>query len=167
MIKNQQDCPIVDENERALRFEYRFRRYGIIVLSLIILTALSGLWSSGYFSEAHRESAKGELSVDYQRYARLMSETEVNIQIKPDGGSEKIISFTDPFLSRYQVGDIRPQPDKMYSAEGKLYLVYQQAANRSPMSVWLSITPKTAGNISLQAAVNDRAPVTWNQFVYP
>lgn len=55
MIKNQQPCPIVDENERSLRFEYRFRRYGIIVLSLIILTALSGLWSSGYFSEAHRE----------------------------------------------------------------------------------------------------------------
>lgn len=54
MIKNQQPCPIVDENERSLRFEYRFRRYGIIVLSLIILTALSGLWSSGYFSEAHR-----------------------------------------------------------------------------------------------------------------
>ncbi|EOY81513.1 TPA: hypothetical protein MI822_00590 [Klebsiella pneumoniae] len=48
MIKNQQPCPIVDENERSLRFEYRFRRYGIIVLSLIILTALSGLWSSGY-----------------------------------------------------------------------------------------------------------------------
>lgn len=45
MIKNQQPCPIVDENERSLRFEYRFRRYGIIVLSLIILTALSGLWS--------------------------------------------------------------------------------------------------------------------------
>lgn len=69
MIKNQQPCPIVDENERSLRFEYRFRRYGIIVLSLIILTALSGLWSSGYFSEAHRETSGGELSVDYQRYA--------------------------------------------------------------------------------------------------
>ena len=41
MIKNQQPCPIVDENERSLRFEYRFRRYGIIVLSLIILTALA------------------------------------------------------------------------------------------------------------------------------
>ncbi|MCP6000273.1 hypothetical protein NL386_21505, partial [Klebsiella pneumoniae] len=23
MIKNQQPCPIVDENERSLRFEYR------------------------------------------------------------------------------------------------------------------------------------------------
>lgn len=58
MTENQQPCHIVDENEQALRFEYRFRRYGIIVLSLIILTALSGLWSSGYFSEAHRESLK-------------------------------------------------------------------------------------------------------------
>ena len=83
MTENQQPCHIVDENEQALRFEYRFRRYGIIVLSLIILTALSGLWSSGYFSEAHRESPEGELRVDYQRYARLMSETELNIQIKP------------------------------------------------------------------------------------
>ena len=93
MIKNQQPCPIVDENERSLRFEYRFRRYGIIVLSLIILTALSGLWSSGYFSEAHRETGGGELSVDYQRYAGLMSETELNIQIKPDTASDTIISF--------------------------------------------------------------------------
>ena len=167
MIENQKPCPIVDENERALRFEYRFRRYGIIALSLIILTALSGLWSSGYFSEAHRESAGGELIVDYQRYARLMSETELNIQIKPTQENDTTISFAATLLTRYQLGDIRPQPDKMYSAEGKLYLVYQQAANRSPMSVWLSITPKTAGNISLQVAVNDRAPVTWNQFVYP
>ncbi|HHC4068319.1 TPA: hypothetical protein ACS3BY_004494, partial [Klebsiella pneumoniae] len=26
---------------------------------------------------------------------------------------------------------------------------------------------KTAGNISLQAVVNDRYSVTWQQFVYP
>ena len=159
MIKNQQPCPIVDENERSLRFEYRFRRYGIIVLSLIILTALSGLWSSGYFSEAHRETSGGELSVDYQRYARLMSETELNIQIKSDTAT--------PLLTRYQIGDIRPQPDKMYSADGKLHLVYQRSNPPSPISVWLAVTPKTAGNISLQAVINDRYSVTWQQFVYP
>lgn len=167
MIKNQQPCPIVDENERSLRFEYRFRRYGIIVLSLIILTALSGLWSSGYFSEAHRETGGGELSVDYQRYARLMSETELNIQIKPDTASDTIISFAAPLLTRYHIGDIRPQPDKMYSADGKLHLVYQRSNPPSPISVWLAVTPKTAGNISLQAVVNDRYSVTWQQFVYP
>lgn len=143
MTENQQPCHIVDENEQALRFEYRFRRYGIIVLSLIILTALSGLWSSGYFSEAHRESPNGELRVDYQRYARLMSETELNIQIKPTQENDTTISFAATLLTRYQVGDIRPQPDKMYSADGKLHLVYQRTTSRSPQSVWLSITPKT------------------------
>lgn len=167
MIENQQPCPIVDENERALRFEYRFRRYGIIALNLIILTALSGLWSSGYFSEAHRESAGGELIVDYQRYARLMSETELNIQIKPTQENDTTISFAATLLTRYQLGDIRPQPDKMYSADGKLYLVYQRTTSRSPLSVWLAITPKTIGTLSLQAAVNDRPAVSWQQFVYP
>lgn len=166
MIKNQQPCPIVDENERSLRFEYRFRRYGIIVLSLIILTALSGLWSSGYLSEAHRETSGGELSVDYQRYAVLMSETEFNIQIKPDTASDTIISFAAPLLIRYQIGDIRPQPDKMYSADGN-YI--SSISGRTPFTdiCVVSRYPKTAGNISLQAVVNDRYSVTRQQFVYP
>lgn len=50
-----------------------------------------------------------------------MSETELNIQIKPDTASDTIISFAAPLLTRYQIGDIRPQPDKMYSADGKLH----------------------------------------------
>ena len=56
-----------------------------------------------------------------------MSETELNIQIKPDTASDTIISFAAPLLTRYQIGDIRPQPDKMYSADGKLHLVYQRS----------------------------------------
>ncbi len=166
MIKNQQDCPIVDENERALRFEYRFRRYGIIVLSLIILTALSGLWSSGYFSEAHRESAKGELSVDYQRYARLMSETEVNIQIKPDGGSEKL-SASPPRFYRATRSVISARSRIKCTVPREI--IPRVSASGQPLADVRVVIhyPKTAGNISLQAAVNDRAPVTWNQFVYP
>ncbi len=39
---------------------------------------------------------------------------ELNIQIKPDTASDTIISFAAPLLTRYQIGDIRPQPDKMY-----------------------------------------------------
>jgi len=99
--------------------------------------------------------------------AMLMSEPEFNIQIKPDTASDTIISFAAPLLTRYQIGDIRPQPDKMYSADGKLHLVYQRSTPPSPISVWLAVTPKTAGNISLQAVVNDRYSVTWQQFVYP
>ncbi|MES5357209.1 hypothetical protein ABVL68_07380, partial [Klebsiella pneumoniae] len=53
------------------------------------------------------------------------------------------------------------------SADGKLHLVYQRSNPPSPISVWLAVTPKTAGNISLQAVVNDRYSVTWQQFVYP
>lgn len=71
-----------------------------------------------------------------------------------------------PVLSRYQVGDIRPQPDKMYSAEE---IIPRVSASGQPLADVRVVIhyPKTAGNISLQAAVNDRAPVTWNQFVYP
>ena len=95
-----------------------------------------------------------------------MSETELNIQIKPDTASDTIISFAAPLLTRYQIGDIRPQPDKMYSADGKLHLVYQRSNPFTDICV-VSRYPKTAGNISLQAVVNDRYSVTRQQFVYP
>ncbi|MDP1233258.1 hypothetical protein Q6261_26800, partial [Klebsiella pneumoniae] len=61
----------------------------------------------------------------------------------------------------------RPQPDKRYRPDGKLHLVYQRSTPPPPISVWLAVTPTTAGNISLQAVVNERYSVTWQQFVYP
>ncbi len=69
-----------------------------------------------------------------------MSETEL-IQIKPDTASDTIISFAAPLLTRYQIGDIRPQPDKMYSADGN-YISSISGRTPSPISVWLAVTPK-------------------------
>lgn len=166
MIKNQQHCHGIDENERALRFEYRFRRYGIIILSLIILTALSGLWSSGYFSEAHRDSATGELSVDYQRYAGLMSETELNILIHPDQKNETTISFASTLLSRYQIGDIRPQPDKMYSSGEIISRIPADAPSFADVSVAFHY-PENGGKYHATGGSKRSSRCHRSQFIYP
>lgn len=120
MVNNQQDPPEINENLQALRFEYNFRRYGVVFLAIIIIAALCGLFSSGFLSSAHKENPASSLMVDYDRFARLMSETEVNIQVKNSGLAHTSVDFSPALLSHYQIGDIRPQPDKMYSANGHL-----------------------------------------------
>ena len=167
MDNNQQDPPEINENLQALRFEYNFRRYGVVFLAIIIIAALCGLFSSGFLSSAHHENSASSLTVDYDRFARLMSETEVNVQVKNSGLAHTSLDFSPTLLSHYQIGDIRPQPDKMYSANGHLILVYNENSSGAPLSLWLSITPKTFGKLSTTLQANRQPAVTFSQFVFP
>ncbi len=100
---------------------------------------------------------------------RADDETEL-IHDKPDTASDTIIQLRraviNPLPDR-EVISVRGRMIKCIAPTGKLHLVYQRSNPPSPISVWLAVTPKTAGNISLQAVVNDRYSVTWQQFVYP
>ncbi|EEC7187767.1 hypothetical protein BMM63_RS28070, partial [Escherichia coli] len=104
MDNNQQDPPEINENLQALRFEYNFRRYGVVFLAIIIIAALCGLFSSGFLSSAHHENSASSLTVDYDRFARLMSETEVNVQVKNSGLAHTSVDFSPTLLSHYQIG---------------------------------------------------------------
>ena len=96
-----------------------------------------------------------------------MSETEVNVQVKNSGLAHTSVDFSPTLLSHYQIGDIRPQPDKMYSANGHLILVYNENNSGAPLSLWLSITPKTFGKLSTTLQANRQSAVTFSQFVFP
>ncbi|MEB5695460.1 hypothetical protein MXM31_04570 [Klebsiella aerogenes] len=139
----------------------------MVFLAIIIIAALCGLFSSGFLSSAHKENPASSLTVDYDRFARLMSETEVNVQVKNSDLAHTSVDFSPGLLSHYQIGDIRPQPDKMYSANGHLILVYNENTHGAPISLWLSITPKTFGKLSTTLQVNQQPAVTFNQFVFP
>lgn len=103
MDNNQQDPPEINENLQALRFEYNFRRYGVVFLAIIIIAALCGLFSSGFLSSAHHENSASSLTVDYDRFARLMSETEVNVQVKKQ--------WPRSYLSGFFTHVIKPLPN--------------------------------------------------------
>lgn len=167
MSDEQQDPPEINENIRALCFECCFRRYGVIFLSIVIICSLSGLFSSGFLSSVHKTNTPATLSLDYERFARLMSETEINIQVRNRHSPRTTIDFSSSLLVNYQIGDIRPQPDKMYSANGHLNLVYDGNTSGAPLTIWLSITPKTFGKFINAIQVNQQPAVTFNQFVFP
>ncbi|WP_347113872.1 hypothetical protein AAHB66_17875 [Leclercia sp. S52] len=79
--------PGVKQSHAALQFEYNARRFGFVLLLLIIAAALSGLFSGGYFSEATKTNAANSVQVEYQRFGRLQSPVELKITLPGQGNA--------------------------------------------------------------------------------
>ncbi|KNC91855.1 hypothetical protein [Trabulsiella odontotermitis] len=167
MKQEDKDDPRVEESPSALNFEYNINRYGVLFLLAIIFAALAGLFSSGLFSSASEQNSTTTTNVNYDRFERLMSESEINIAIQNVRAERYIVSIGDSLLENYQMGDIRPEPDSMYSKSGTLYLIYNAADIKPPLSLWVSVTPKKPGKFTNTIKVNSEPEITFSQFVWP
>ena len=79
MASEKERLPGIKESEFFLNFECAARKYGLGILLGIILAALLGIFSGGYFSTAEKTNAPGNLTVTYERFGRLQTEFRLKI----------------------------------------------------------------------------------------
>lgn len=81
-LKDEQEAlPGVKENRFALTLEARFRQVGFAVLLLILLLALGGFFSTGYFSSAEKTNNNQTLHLYYERFGRLQTEFKLRATV--------------------------------------------------------------------------------------
>ena len=159
--------PGVKESRFALNFESGFQSIGFAVLLCIILAALLGLFSKGYFSSAQKSTTSQTLSVNYERFGRLQTEFKLHFTVRPQNTDKYVMSLGGKFNEDFQPGSISPQPDSMYSRGNTLYLVYNNVNNKRDFNVWMYVTPTVPGKSVSSVSVNDQPDITFWQFIYP
>ncbi len=159
--------PGVKQSHAALQFEYNARRFGFVLLLLIIAAALSGLFSGGYFSEATKTDAANSVQVEYQRFGRLQSPVELKITLPGQGNAPLTLRIGGEYMARMQTDNIWPQPDEMHSEGGELVLIYQEAKPQKDFTVWLYTTPQQPGKTVTTVTVNNQPGLSFWQFIYP
>lgn len=159
--------PGVKESRFALNFESGFQSIGFAVLLCIILAALLGLFSNGYFSSAQKSTTSQTLSVNYERFGRLQTEFKLHFTVRPQNTGKYVVSLGGKFNEDFQPGSISPQPDSMYSRGNTLYLVYNDVNNKRDFNVWMYVTPTVPGKSVSSVSVNDQPDITFWQFIYP
>jgi hypothetical protein len=159
--------PGVKESRFALNFESGFQSIGFAVLLCIILAALLGLFSNGYFSSAQKSTTSQTLSVNYERFGRLQTEFKLHFTVRPQNTDKYVVSLGGKFNEDFQSGSISPQPDSMYSRGNTLYLVYNDVNNKRDFNVWMYVTPTVPGKSVSSVSVNDQPDITFWQFIYP
>lgn len=158
--------PVV-EKPFWLRFESQVRRCGFVLLLLIVVAALGGLFSKGYLSETHLKNADGTLSLHYEKFNRLMSDTDMKIVSVSSAGDRNRIIFGGDFMESFRIDSLQPQPDKMYSRNGEMIIEYDKPKTGARQTLWLSLTPMKAGLIKSTIAIDGGPDISFRQIIYP
>ena len=167
LSSDSEKLPGVKESRLALNVEYGFQTRGFALLLCIILAALLGLFSNGYFSTALKSNANHTLTVDYERFGRLQTEFKLSFTVSPMNTDNVTVSLGGDFSHNFQPGTLSPQPDRMYSEGKTLYLVYDNVKSKGDFSVWMFVTPTQMGRSVNSIKVNNEPEMTFWQFIYP
>lgn len=167
MAREKETLPGITESRRGLNFEALFRQVGLVVLLAIIISALSGLFSNGYFSSAQKENNAHTLAIHYERFGRLQTEFELRFFTRSLPAESYIFSINGELNTMFEPGAISPQPDSMFSEGKTLYLIYRNVKTQGDFSVRMFVTPTGMGKSVNSIKVNSEPEIRFWQFIYP
>ncbi|POP44271.1 hypothetical protein CHU32_02360 [Superficieibacter electus] len=165
IIHHNAPQPVYD-NDIWLRFEAGCRRWGFLLLLLILIAGICGLFSSGLFSDTTATSANQRLSVDYERFARQTSDMSIKVRVRGEPGRGFTLSLGGDIMARYEIRTLQPQPQRTQSQNNSLLLEYP-GSGPGEHSVWIGLEPLTPGNRHNTITLNGAEAVTFSQFIYP
>jgi hypothetical protein len=157
----------VKESLRFLNFESGFHKIGFICLLCIVFLASVGAFSGGYLSEVTRKNTLKTTGLQYERFGRLQTEFKFKISAQKYDSVNKTLRIGGDFNKFYEMENIWPQPDSMYSKGNDLYLVYNDSEAMQNFTIWLRVTPVKPGSVKSFLQLNGEPEIRFRQFIYP
>jgi hypothetical protein len=147
--------------------EWRRERIGWVVIGLILLAGLLGLFGHHPFARATSQTAKGQLTVEYDRFARYESTAELMVTVKPQGKGEGKTSlwFDADYLDSINVVAVSPTPVRGEASAAERAFVFQTEGK--PFSAIFSIQFRTIGLVHGRVRVNDQEALSLTHMVWP
>jgi len=167
MPRKNQKVPGIEESHYFLNFEAKFHKLGFAVLLIIISLAVLGIFSDGYFSNAVSKNTTGEVTLDFERFGRLQTEFKLKISTTGQHSEVNIYRIGGDFNAFYEIENIWPLPDRMYSKGDDLHLVYNANKNQENITIWLLVTPVKPGNAMSVIQLNSGPEIRFSQLIYP
>ena len=154
-----------------LRFQQRswqVQRAGWACFALVILAALAGLFGHGPLSRAAAASPDGSLAVEYHRFVRMQSPTELRVRFDAaavtDG--EVRIWLDRGYVERIRLQPVVPQPQQVEIGADRLTYVFSAAKLEARGAVTFHLQFQSFGRA--HARIGHRtAQVAFGQLVYP
>ncbi|MDT3411009.1 hypothetical protein [Kosakonia cowanii] len=166
MEKKSHRYPVAD-SPFWLHVETKVQRIGSVILFAVVIAGLLGLFSQGWLSARSAHSSNGKLTVQYDRYARLQSDIDMQLTAHASNERRTVFILGGNFMQDFEIRTLQPQPEKMTSQNGELVLEYARPHPDQPFTVWLGLTPQTPGSSELRLSLNDTTQLAVKQFIWP
>ena len=121
MEKKSHRYPVAD-SPFWLHVETKVQRIGSVLLIAVVIAGLLGLFSQGWLSARSAHSSDGKLTVQYDRYARLQSDIDMQLTANASKERRTVFILGGNFMQDFEIRTLQPQPEKMTSQNGELVL---------------------------------------------
>lgn len=156
----------VNEDMAMQRRVWSFERWSWGVLVVLLVLAALGLFGDGPFSQRTLQSSDGALQIDYQRFSRSGSVTEMRIQVRGPHHAHATLLLEGQFFETATIENFQPQPVRAMS-EGR-GLLYQLATDGEGVArLTMLVRNDQVGGHRGEARVGRTSTVSFEQFVYP
>ena len=149
------------------RREWRIQRIGWVVMALLLLAALAGLLGPGPLSRSVVAAEDGTLRVEYNRFERLQSASELRIEL-PAGATQAgtvRLRLNRAFVENADIQDVVPEPGSITAdADG---FVYELDTGASVGPVIVRYEYLRFGSTPVRVAIEGGSAVSFDQWVYP
>lgn len=157
----------VKEYPGWLQQEWLMQRIGTALLFIIVIAGAGGIFSKGFLSDRIISSRDGSVTVEYERFGRILSSTDMKIRIKGTTSDSFMVTIGRGGVDKLQIQSLHPQPLRAETRDNDLILTFS-ATERSPWhTIWIGMEPKGSGENTISIQADNHLPVEFNQFIYP
>jgi hypothetical protein len=157
-----------------MRFQQRawvVERFAWAVMVLLVLAAIAGLFATGPLSTAEAVDGEGLVRVRYERFARLDSPSQLDVEFAPGATSSSTavaLVLGRSLAGAIQIQRVQPRPSRERSGEnGGMVLELETAGVGRPTVVRIFAKWEQVGLIEGEIGLAGRPPARFVQFVYP
>jgi hypothetical protein len=156
--------------EQDLPFQYRqwrLERVGQAVIACWIMAALFGLFGHSPVSTVTGQAADGRLSIDYERFARIESNSDLLVTLEPGESRAAVVRLwlDQEYLNAFKVTAVSPVPVRGEAGDGGRAFVFQTDGHR--FTAVLSGQFQAIGMVHGRVRVDGGEPLALTHFVWP
>ena len=145
---------------------WSIQRAGWVAMGFVVAFALAGLFGHGPISRVMEGSLHEGLQVEYERFGRQQSSTEVRISAIPERQGIVSIWIDQPYLAQMEIQQIVPLPENATLADGGVRFEWPTDTHQ-PAMVTLYLQPRTIGVLWGEIRASGHTSLRIHQFIYP
>jgi hypothetical protein len=157
-----------------LRDEIRLHKRGWIIkrvtwvfFALVLVAAVAGFLGPGPASKTIMGKKGSALWIEYERFGRYRSPSELKINFKAPGREEVHVWIDRKFAEHLEIERFDPVPFKNFTSEDRLYFVFLQEKETPSGMVILDVEPIKFGANNGRIGLRDGPDLELKQFIYP
>lgn len=157
----------ISEDMAFQRRTWLVERIVWILLGLVLIAALLGFFGGGGpAASAETSTEDGNLSMQYERFLRLESPTQLRVVARPFGTTLRLWLERD-YVEAIEITSIVPEPHRVEAAEDRYTFEFPLTASAETATVFFYIEPRKAWNLTGRLGLDGGAELMLRQLVYP